>query len=860
MAFPEREKVAPRVFISYSHDSPEHEAQVRALADHLREDGVDAVIDQYDTRPQAGWPMWMNREIQDADFIALVCTENYLKRVEGRESTGKGRGVLWEAKLIYNLIYGEDTSFQKFIPLLLEDGTQSSIPLPIRGLTRYYVQTDQGYEDFYRHITNQPRYERPMLGKLKPLPTIPPQSNREISPLPSQNVSRNSIVETVDGATAATERDILPADRRKLAIIAACLLILAATGYYIWAGMHPVHALTDRDTLLLADFTNNTGEPVFDNTLREGLAIDFEQSPFLQMVSDRKIQETLRLMNRPPDQRITGENAHQVCVRTGARAMVTGTISKLGSHYPIQLKAVICESEKVLAATEAEAGSREQTLQALHQAGSDLRSKLGESREILKKYDKTLEEVTTSSLDALYAYSNAYRIQARSSEFAAVPLMKRALDIDPDFARAHVELGSMYMSMGQSTAAREHFRKAFELHERVSTREQYSIKAAYYEAVTGELDKAREQYELWLHEYPRETEALDNYAGLLVDVGQNEKALATLRSVPDGDRDLVTYYYLLLECRILGRFEEAKEVLQAARGKDLDDPPLGTEAYLLAFTTNDQTGMKQELSRHADQLEFKEALLEVEFQTQAYFGSLQKARSLATQAAQIRRRLGNKENAARILARMGLLEALLDNPAAAVGSANHALNESHGRGVLVVATLTLALARQTAQARSLANDLSRDFAIQPVQNYSLPCILAALQIGQKQSGKALQILERIRGYEMRWTGYELEPLSPLYLRGQALLLAGDSTAAAAEFQRILEQPGLMANSYLGPLAKLGLARAEALEISKAKDSVAAQAAKTRARTAYQEFLTLWKDADPEIPILKQAKAEYAKLQ
>jgi eukaryotic-like serine/threonine-protein kinase len=445
----------------------------------------------------------------------------------------------------------------------------------------------------------------------------------------------------------------------------------------------------------------------------------------------------------------------------------------------------------------------------------------------------------------------------RSGDFAVLPLMKKVVEIDPGFARAHHVLGEMYVNQGQATEGMEHLRRAFELRDRVSTREKYIITASYYRDVTGEFDKAREQYELWLHEYPREDVARNDFGNLLMGLGQYEKAVTVLQSAENPE--LSVYTNLIAAYGTLGRFREAKAALQAAFDKHFDGPILRLNAYVLAFSTNDQAGMQQQLSWAEGKPEFEEVLLAIDSYTQAYFGSLQNARSLATQAAQIAQRNGHGEAADRTLARMGLREALLGNTAEAIGSANQALNGSRGRDVRVAATLALALAGQTARARTLADGLEREFPLDTMmQNYFLPCIYAALQIGQKQPSKALQILERTRAYEMGLMT-SLEMLSPLYLRGQALLLGGDSTAAAAEFHRILERPALMAISYLGPLAKLGLARAEALAISKAKDSDAAQAAKTRALAAYQEFLTLWKGADPDIPILKQAKVEYAML-
>jgi hypothetical protein len=635
------------------------------------------------------------------------------------------------------------------------------------------------------------------------------------------------------------------------------VLALAAAGFF-WFRSRPVHVLTDKDVIVLADFANNTGEPVFDNMLKEALAIDFEQSPFINIAPDRKVLDTLRLMERPPDQRITPEIAREVCLRTAGTATLTGSISKLGSHYAIQLKAINCESGNLLAITETEAESREKTLGALHQAGSGLRIKLGESLASVQKFGKPLEEATTSSLEALRVFSDSFRIVNQQGAVAGLPLVKRAVELDPQFARAYDALCVLYSNLGEASESAENCRKAFNLRNRVSQREKYKIMADYYSNVTGELDKNLELAALWLHDYPRDSAANSDMAQMLAALGHHDKAAATLRAFaqfPEGAMAI----NLAFDYISLNRTEEAKTVIQAALNRKVDDPLLRGSAYLLAFVLKDEAGMEQQLLIASGKPEFEELLLGLDSDTQAYFGRVQKARLLSEQAAQSARRNSHKEAAALLLARRAVREAQFGNKTLALRVATLALALAPGHDVRANAALALAVAGDTAEAKRVADELNRAYPMDTMmQNYSLPCILAAVQISHNQPRRALELLERTSSYEIGEAS--LDRLYPAYFRGQAYLLAGNGTAAAGEFEKVLDHPGLVLNSHLGPLARLSLARARMLEARSARDETATDAARTKARAAYQDFLTLWKDADPDIPILRQAKAEYAKLQ
>jgi serine/threonine protein kinase/Flp pilus assembly protein TadD len=664
--------------------------------------------------------------------------------------------------------------------------------------------------------------------------------------------------QTVPGGVARLE-----SARRKYPRMLVYVLVLAAvavaagTRYYFFHRPPPVSALTEKDLIVLADFTNNTGEPVFDNTLKEALALDFEQSPFLNIVPDRTLLDTLRLMERPLDQRITPEIAREVCLRTGGKAMLTEAISKLGSHYAIQLKASNCQTGEVLAATEAEAEGREKTLSALHQAGTGLRGKLGESIASVQKFSAPLQQVTTSSLEALQAYSEAYRIWLQKGDIEALPLMKRVLEFDPEFARVYNALGAIYHNLGEVSQSAENSRKAYQLRDRVSTREKYQIMADYYANVTGELDKALEQHQLWLHDYPRDPIAHNDMGARLLELGQYEQAAAVLRGFGDLCYDPMSYGNCAIAYASLNRMDEAKTVIQSALNRK-SDPWMRGNAYLIAFATGDASGMEQQLSAAQGRPEYEEVLFGLSSDTEAYFGRVKKARLLSEQAVQTAGRINHKEAATLLLARRALREAQFGNTSEAIRAAKFALRQTPGRDVSVNAALALAVAGDTPEAKSLAAGLNRAFPLNTtIQNYYLPCILAAGQIAQRQPQRAIEVLERTRTYAM--VGDVLPVLTASYLRGQAYLLAGNGASAAGEFENILNHRELVLNGALGPLARLGLARARTLEARSAHDPAVADASRTKARTAYQDFLALWKDADPDVPILKQAKAEYAKL-
>jgi serine/threonine protein kinase/Tfp pilus assembly protein PilF len=632
------------------------------------------------------------------------------------------------------------------------------------------------------------------------------------------------------------------------------ILALAVATFY--SHFRKPQQLTDKDVIVIADFANTTGDPVFDSTLKDALAVDLEQSPFINVLSDRKLSETLKLMGRTPDQRITRDVGREVCVRTGSKALLVGSIASLGSHYAIVLKAVSCQKGDLLGAAQAEAESREKILQTLGEAAATLRGKLGESLASVQKFDKPLDEATTSSLEALQAYTEGTRLAREKGDTDALPLLKRAVELDPNFARAYASLGIRYNNLGQSTRAIENVRRAYELRDRVSEREKYYISCTYFTLVTGELEKAIHQYELWIRDYPRDYVAETNLAVNYFIIGQPERAAAVtreaLRLEPD---NILGYNNLGLSYLSMNRLDEAKSALDEALGRKLDGPYLRQSIYYLDFLRKDAPGMQEQFAWAMGKPGTEDILLSAESDTQAVHGRLEKSRHLSAQAEDSARRNDSKETAAFWQGNEALREAEFGNFAEGLKQAREALELAPGRDVKVEAALALARGGDGAGAEKLVDALNQEFPLDTtMQNYWLPTVRAAIALQRHDSAKAIAILRPSERLELADPPpFAAGTMYPVYLLGQAYLNSGNSSAngdlAAAEFRKILDHPGLIVNFPLISLSHLGLGRAHALSGDKAG-----------ARTAYQDFFALWKDADSDIPILKQAKAEYAKLQ
>jgi len=636
----------------------------------------------------------------------------------------------------------------------------------------------------------------------------------------------------------------------KLSKMVAFVLLaamLAAGGLYY--RLHHSKYLTEKDTVVLADFANATGDPIFDDALKQALAVQLGQSPFLNVLSDRKVSETLQMMGRATSERITGDVGREVCLRTGSKALLGGTISSLGSHYLIDLYAVTCNTGDTLAKEQGEATSKEDTLRSLSRASSSLRTKLGESLPSVQRFDVPIE-ASTSSLEALKAYSMGITVGHERGDTPSIPFLKRAIEIDPSFPMAYAALAVLYGNLNQPTLALENATKAYGLRDRASEREKLRI-AAYYFRARGEIEKEAQTYELWTATYPRDVSPYVNLASEYGNLGQFDKALAEEKEALRLAPDLVVVYANMAGTYInLNRLDEAKATFDQSLAHKLDSGLLRTNMYYYAFLRGDTALMEQQVGWAAGKPGVEDTLLSAQSDTEAYYGRLTKARDSSRRAVDSAVRSDSQETAALWKVNAALREAELGNAAYARQGVSEALKLSQGPDVKVAAALSFARIGNISQAKALAEELEKTFPTNTMLKlYWLPTINATIELNRRNSPQALLDLEPSAPYELGGAGAFINYLYPAYARGQAYLLARNGTAAAAEFQKMLDHSGVVQNFVTGSLAHLQIGRA--YTISGDAD---------KAKAAYEEFFVLWQDADPDIPIYKQAKAEYAKLQ
>ncbi|MGB7585327.1 MAG: winged helix-turn-helix domain-containing protein [Terriglobales bacterium] len=639
-------------------------------------------------------------------------------------------------------------------------------------------------------------------------------------------------------------------DRRLwLAVGAVLTALLIALGVY-WR-LQRTAKLTERDTIVLADFDNKTGDPVFDGTLRQGLSAQLEQSPFLNLLSDQRTRQTLALMAKPTDARLTHELAREVCQRTASTAVLDGSIAQIGANYLLTLKAINCSTGESLASAAAEASDKNHVLDALGKMASDTRGRLGESLASVQKYDVAPENVTTPSLDALKAYNLAHQAQVSNQAAESVPLYERASNLDPNFAMAYLGLGISDFNLGESSHAAENVQKAYELRERVSEREKLGIELIYEAVVTGNFEAALRSDLMCTQIYPRDARVLGNLAVFYAYLGDYEKSLAAsqqaLKFNPGAAQN---YSDLLIDYLHVDHLDEAHAVAQQAKSHDLDSPSVHASLYLVWFLKHDAAAMEHEATE-ATGTESEDLVLYYESDSAAYGGHFVKARELTRGAAESASRAGQKETMAAYEAEAAVRDALVGNRALARHQAEDALALSNGRDVVAISATALALAGDFKDGNRMADDLSKRYPEDTVVRYnSLPAIRAAIALRHGDPGEAIVALAASSAHEMGQTAQKVSfVLYPVYLRGEAYLAAREGAAAASEFQKILDHPGLVQNEPIGALAHLEIGRAYAL---------AGDAAKAKA--AYRDFLALWSDADPDIPILKEAKEEFAQLQ
>jgi eukaryotic-like serine/threonine-protein kinase len=644
-------------------------------------------------------------------------------------------------------------------------------------------------------------------------------------------------------------------DRRLRIVLPVAAIVVLGLSFGGWLyHARRTHALSETDTIVLADFANTTGDNVFDDTLKQALATELQQSPFLNILPDRKVNATLKLMGRTGDIHLDEETAIDLCQRTGSKAVMSGSIASLGSQYAIGLNAVNCQTGDSLAREAVQASKKEDVLNALDKAATKLREKVGESLSSIQKFDTPLEQATTPSLEALKAFSLAKKTQYVKGDAATVPIYNRAIELDPNFAAAYASLGAAYSNLNEPTLASENLRKAFDLRERVSEREKLRISAFYYTHVTGELEKANQTYELWAQAYPRDVVPPGNLAVNYASLGQYEKSvtqtLEALRLDPDNG---VAYSNLVADYLSLNRLDEAKAAYQKAIARKLDFPSLHLNLYGVAFLQGDSAEMDRQAAWAAGKPGVQDWLFSIASDTEAYSGRLASARELSGRAAEFAQRAGQKETAALWRMNAALREAEFGNPDQARQETAVALALASTHDTQILAALAAARAGDSGQAERMADVLAKQYPLDTVVNgYWLPTIRAGIEINRHNPAKAIGFLQVAAPYEVGLAppGPEVGAfLYPVYVRGQAYLLLNKGSEAEAEFQKFSDHRGLVVNCPLGALAHLGLARA-----------YAQQSDKDKARSAYQDFLRMWKDADPGIPILRYAKFEYAKLE
>jgi len=686
-------------------------------------------------------------------------------------------------------------------------------------------------------------------------PAAPSARSGAVAPAMVSGTSGNASVPAAAEVSSQPEIAVAAAPQGKVgrswilgAIVA--VLVVGAAGAYFY--LHRKPALTEKDSILVTDFTNTTGDAVFDGTLRKALEVDLEQSPFLNVVPDQKVAQTLKFMGRAPDTRVTNEVGREICQREGIKAMLTGSIANLGSQYVVTLDAVNSGSGDTLAEEQAQARSKEQVLAALDHAASQLRAKLGESLSSIQKFDKPLAEATTSSLEALKSYTLGEAQHDNQEELAAIPFYKRAVDLDPNFAAAYAKLGTIYNNLGEAEQAEEYRKKAFELKDRASERERLYITAHYYED-SGQIDKGIQAYEVYKQTYPRDFIASGNLAVTYGQLGQFDKALENARESLNLKPDGANGYINLAGTYItLNRLDEAKATMNAALARNLGGTLVHETLSAIALLQGDKTAQEKEdaLARSSPQgqidLTFRDWILAMSR------GQVRQGRQLLKQGVEMAERQDLKEEAAAALGEQAVVEGEFGNRAEAVSTADATLALSHSPYLTLSAAQAFALAGQDSKAQALASEVAKNRPDDTlVQSVAVPNIQAIIELGHGNAAKAAQLLDPAVPYDRgAMAGVR-------YTRGTAYIRTGRAGDAVQEFEGVAKlrnaalsgSGGTLLDAPLTTLAGLGMARA-----------YAAQGDQAKARTAYQDFLAAWKDADPDVPILKEAKAEYAKLQ
>ena len=637
--------------------------------------------------------------------------------------------------------------------------------------------------------------------------------------------------------------------------VAAVLLIGISIGTFRLFLPRPP-SLTEKDTVVLADFANTTGDAVFDGTLRQGLSVQLSQSPFLGLISDERIQQTLRFMGKAPNERLTPDSAREICERTGSTAVLDGSIATLGNQYVLGLKAVNCHSGEVLDQEQVQAARKEDVLNALTQIATSFGGKVGESLATIQKHNTPLQEATTPSLEALKEYSLGWNVHHSQGPAAAIPFFKRAVEIDSNFAAAHAMLALLYGHTGESALATQTMRRAYELRDHASDEERFFIDAYYDGRTTGNQERAAQTCEEWERTYPRDIRPHQFLAGFIYPgLARHENAVQEAQEAIRLDPDEAISYQLLAGDQLyLNDVEAGQNTLRYASNRKLNIPDLMILRYDLAFVRNDEAEMGRVAALAGETSGAEDWAAQRQSFVLAYHGHMQDAIRVSSRAIDLAQQTGHKERAALFATPPALWEAFFGNTSEANRRALAAVGVSTAREVTYGAALALALSRDSSRAESFANALEKEFPDDTAVKFSyLPSVRAVLALNSGKSAKAVELLQLAASYELAAPRSTLQgffgALYPVYVRGLAYLAEHDGTQAAAEFQKILDHRGLVISDPIGALAHLQLGRAYAM----AGDN-------NKAKSAYEDFLNVWKDADPEIPIFKQAKAEFAKLQ
>jgi DNA-binding winged helix-turn-helix (wHTH) protein/tetratricopeptide (TPR) repeat protein/TolB-like protein len=681
-----------------------------------------------------------------------------------------------------------------------------------------------------------------------PLANLPAQWDPAVTPIETAAPEKR-----VEPAVTSTPLKFLKRPLIKWVVASTILLLVSAIALRLV--VERKHALTEKDTIVLSDFANSTGDPVFDGTLHQGIMVQLEQSPFLSLISEERIQHTLTLMGRPTGGALTAAVAREVCQRLASTAVLEGSIAKLGSQYVLGLRAVDCRDGEVLDAEQMEAATKEDVLNVLSQIASSFRRRVGESRSMVRKHDTPLVEVMTPSLEALKIYSAGWKSLSSTGPATALPLFLRATEIDPQFAMAHAMLGRAYGDIGETVLSVKSTSRAYELRGHVSDQERFFITTSYDMVVTGNLERARQSCEAWEQTYPRELKPHIFLSGIIYPVlGRYEEAVQESKKAIEADSSFaISYNVLAGSYQALNQLQEAEQTLRQASGHSLEIPESLLNRFQLAFIRGDQASMKSISTTALKESSVEDAIVEQEAFAAAYVGYMQEAIRKSQHAVDLAQQSSESDRAAMYEAGAALREGFFGEASAAREYAAAALRLSRSRDAEYGVAFALVLAGDQSQAVTLAADLERRFPEDTAVRFNYtPTLRALLALNHGEASRAVDLLQVSMPYELgeppsNFFGY-YGALYPVYVRGEAYLTLKRGPEAVREFEKIIDHQGIVVSDPIGALAHLQLGRALVLS----GDAI-------KAKAAYLDFLTIWKGAEPGIPILTRARAEYTNL-